>query len=257
MQQRGKAALVTGGAKRIGKAIVEALAQAGFDVAIHCNASRHEADAMAHSLIAQGRKAVVVCADLNDIDATKGLIGQAEMALGPLSLLVNNASLFEADQAEKIDQALWDRQFAVNLRAPCLLAEAFVARVDPHGDDDPSIINLIDQRVLRPNPQFFSYTLTKSTLWTATRTMAQSFAPRVRVNGVGPGPTLANQHDGEAGLVQERSALLLSHGPNPIDIAEAVVYLARARQVTGQMMEDNIWVGKHPMWFCNLSIAGQ
>jgi len=246
MQQTSKAALVTGGAKRIGRAIVEALAQAGFDVAIHCHTSRHEADELATSLIAKGRRAVVVCADLADVGATRDLIGQAQAALGPLSLLVNSASLFEPDQAEQIDQALWDRQFAVNLRAPCVLAEAFVAGLDPHGTDDASIINLLDQRVLRPNPQFFSYTLTKSSLWTATRTMAQSFAPRVRVNGVGPGPTLANQHDGEAGLQQERSALLLSHGPNPADIAEAVVYLAHARQVTGQMIAVD--GGQHLGW---------
>ena len=246
MQQRSKTALVTGGARRIGRAIVEALAQAGYDVAIHCHASRHEGDALANSLIAQGHKAVVVCADLSDVAATKGLIGQAKAALGPLSLLVNNASLFETDQAERIDQTVWDRQFAVNLRAPGLLAEGFVAQLDLHGTDDASIINLLDQRVLRPNPQFFSYTLTKSSLWTATRTMAQSFAPRVRVNGVGPGPTLANQHDGEAGFEQERSALLLSHGPNPADIAEAVVYLAQAKQVTGQMIAVD--GGQHLGW---------
>jgi len=126
------------------------------------------------------------------------------------------------------------------------LAEGFVAQLDPQDTDDASIINLLDQRVLRPNPQFFSYTLTKSSLWTATRTMAQSFAPRVRVNGVGPGPTLANQHEGEAGFEQERSALLLSHGPNPADIAEAVVYLAQAKQVTGQMIAVD--GGQHLGW---------
>lgn len=246
MHQSSKAALVTGGARRIGRVIVEALAQAGYDVAIHCHASRHEADQLALDLRAQGRKAAVVCANLADANETRGLIAQAQAALGPVSLLVNNASLFETDQAEQIDQAVWERQFAVNLRAPCLLAEAFVAGLDPRNVSDPSIINLLDQRVLRPNPQFFSYTLTKSALWTATRTMAQSFAPRVRVNGVGPGPTLANQHDGEDGLMQERSALLLPHGPNPADIAEAVVYLARARQVTGQMIAVD--GGQHLGW---------
>lgn len=245
MQAYRQTALVTGGAKRIGSAIVRALAEAGYDVAIHCQSSRDEADVLAHGLSLAGHKAKVVQADLSDPLATRHLVGAAMEALGPLSLLVNNASLFESDGADQIDPVLWDRQFAVNLRAPCLLAECFVAALHP-ASVDASIVNLLDQRVLRPNPQYFSYTLTKSALWTATRTMAQSFAPRVRVNGVGPGPTLANQHDGEDGLRAERSGLLLSQGPEPSDIAEAVVYLARARQVTGQMIAVD--GGQHLGW---------
>lgn len=245
MRHSSKTALVTGGAKRIGRAIVEGLAKAGFDVAIHCHSARGEADQLAQDLRAHGGRACVVQGDLAQAAACQSIMDGAVAELGSLTLLVNNASLFEDDQADKIDQALWDRQFAVNLRAPCLLAEAFVAQLDPQGGD-ACIINLLDQRVLRPNPLYFSYTLTKSALWTATRTMSQSFAPRVRVNGVGPGPTLANQHDGEAGLMLERSALLLDHGPQPADIADAVVYLASAKQVTGQMIAVD--GGQHLGW---------
>lgn len=243
MQEAEAAALVTGGAVRIGAAIVRALAAAGRPVAIHCNRSRSAGDALAADIVASGGRAAVLVCDLADADAVSRLVGEAEAAVGPLGLLVNNASLFEDDRITSLDPALWDRHFAVNLRAPALLARDFAARA---AGDDPSIVNVIDQRVWKLTPQYFSYTLTKSALWTATRTLAQALAPRIRVNGVGPGPTLANIHDGEAGFAQEATAVPLGHGGSPQEIADAVLFLAGARSVTGQMIAVD--GGQHLGW---------
>ena len=173
-------------------------------------------------------------------------MAQARAAAGPLDVLVNNASVFMPDHAHTHDADLWQSHFAVNLEAPCRLAADFNAQSDVPVGQDRVIINILDQRVLHPNPLFFSYTLSKSALWTATQTMAQAFAPHVRVNGVGPGPTLPNLHDGQAGLEQERAGLLLKKGPEPDDIAQAVLYLAQARLVTGQMIAVD--GGQHLAW---------
>ncbi len=243
MVEMQKAALVTGGAVRIGAAICRRLAADGYAVAIHCNRSREDADALAAQLRMSGVAAAVVRADLADAAAVAGMVSEARAAVGPLSLLVNNASLFEDDRVAALDAGLWDRHFAVNLRAPCLLASDFAAQVE---GSDPSVVNVIDQRVWKLTPQFFSYTLSKSALWTATRTLAQALAPRIRVNGVGPGPTLANIHDGQEGFSQEASAVPLGHGGTPDEIADAVAWLARARSVTGQMIAVD--GGQHLGW---------
>jgi NAD(P)-dependent dehydrogenase (short-subunit alcohol dehydrogenase family) len=243
MELNRRSALVTGGAVRIGAAICRALAADGYSLAVHCRASRHAAEALTEELRAAGVSAAVVQADLEDAAAASGLIAKAREAVGPLALLVNNASLFENDAAESFGTELWDRHFAVNLRAPCILARDFAAQA---AGADPSVVNVLDQRVLKLTPQFFSYTLTKSALWTATRTLAQSLAPRIRVNGVGPGPTLANIHDGAAGFAKEASAVPLGRGGTPEEIADAVVWLARARSVTGQMIAVD--GGQHLGW---------
>ncbi len=243
MERNGLSALVTGGAVRIGAAICRRLAQDGYAVAVHCRASRDAAEALVAELRAGGAAAAVVAADLENAATVSRLVADAAEAVGPLSLLVNNASLFEGDAAESFDTELWDRHFAVNLRAPCLLARDFAAQA---AGPDPSVVNVLDQRVLKPNPQFFSYTLTKSALWTATRTLAQAYAPRIRVNGVGPGPTLANIHDGAEGFEKEASAVLLGHGGTPEEIADAVAWFARARSVTGQMIAVD--GGQHLGW---------
>ncbi|MBU2396808.1 MAG: SDR family oxidoreductase, partial [Alphaproteobacteria bacterium] len=188
---RGRgAALVTGGAKRIGRAICLELAAAGFDVAIHHRASPDEAADLVHDIEGLGRRAVSLSADLADEVATHALIGRAAEALGPLSVLVNNASVFGDDRLESITGDSWSAHMDVNLRAPVLLAQTFAAQAPEGG----VIINILDQRVLKPDPRFFSYGLSKSALWVATRTMAQALAPRIRVNGVGPGPTLPSVH---------------------------------------------------------------
>lgn len=237
-------ALVTGAARRIGSVIALRLAEAGFDVALHSSErSRDRAVAVGALLGEHGARSCVLTGDLADAGRCAGLIGEAAQQLGPLRLLVNNAAVFETDRAETVDLDLWDRHFAVNLRAPVLLSRDFAAQA-PEG---ASIINLIDQRVLRPTPQHFSYTLSKSALWTATRTMAQAFAERgIRVNAVGPGPVLPNAADGDAGFTREVRGVPLGRAVEPEEIAAAVLYLAQARGVTGQMIAVD--AGQHLGW---------
>jgi NAD(P)-dependent dehydrogenase (short-subunit alcohol dehydrogenase family) len=237
-------ALVTGSAKRIGAAIVEALAAEGYAVVIHCQTSFDEAQALASSLQKAGRKAAVVRADLADPDAVAGLIAEAAKAFGPVTLLVNNASSFITDTLLTLDVATWNRQFSINIRAPSMLARNFAAQL-PDGVSG-SIINIIDQRVWKLTPEFYSYTLTKTALWAATQTMAQTLAPRIRVNAVGPGPTVGNDHDGEAGVNQEAAGTLLGKRVDSTEIAKAVVYLASAKHVTGQMIAVDS--GQHLGW---------
>ncbi|MBK9082253.1 MAG: SDR family oxidoreductase [Rhizobiales bacterium] len=225
-------ALVTGAPRRIGRAIALRLAGQGFALALH---ARRPDDAQAAELrcrIAEaGGRAVLLDGDLADPGVASGLVARAAAALGPVTLAVNNASLFEADAAADFPAAGFDRHMATNLRAPLLIAQALAAQ-----GTEGCVVNIVDQRVWRLTPDFFTYTLSKSALWTATRTMAQAFAPRVRVNAVAPGPTLPNAHEGEAGLAREIAALPLGRGPSPEEIADAVVWLAAARSVTGQMI---------------------
>ena len=239
-----KVALVTGGAKRIGAAICEALAEAGTAVIIHCRTSRDEADQLAARIQAKGGQAGVVTADLADPASVAGLMAAAGAPFGPVDLLVNNASVFLADTLHSIDVPTWNRQFSVNLRAPSVLAKDMAAAL-PEGRCG-AIINIIDQRVWKLTPEFYSYTLTKSALWAATQTMAQTLAPRIRVNAVGPGPTLGNMHDGEAGVMKEAAGTLLRQQVSPQAIADAVLYLAGATSVTGQMIAVDS--GQHLGW---------
>ena len=239
---RSGAALVTGGARRIGRAIVLALSAHGHDVAIHYRGSADDAEALAVEARALGVRAAVVSADLTDEAATRALIPSAVKALGPLSVLVNNASVFEDDRVGDLSRETWDKHLETNLRAPVVLAEAFAAQAP----DGSAIVNLLDQRVLKPDPRFFSYALSRNGLWWATRTLAQALAPRIRVNGVGPGPTLASIHQSKAEFAAEQAAMPLGHGSSPEDIAEAVVYLVGARSVTGQMIAVD--GGQHLAW---------
>src|SRR5947208_3158127 len=192
---KATAALVTGGAKRIGKAIDEDLAGHGFAVAIHSNRSHDEAQALAARINRSGGRAAAVGADLTDMDAVAGLVGQAQAALGPISLLVNNASLFVDDSVEDFDWQAWDRHFAIHVKTPALLAQNF-ARALPEREEG-LIVNIVDQRVWRPTPRYFSYALSKSALWTQTEMLAQALGPRIRVNAIGPGPTLKNKRQGD------------------------------------------------------------
>jgi NAD(P)-dependent dehydrogenase (short-subunit alcohol dehydrogenase family) len=237
-------ALVTGGAKRIGRAISLRLAQEGYAVAIHCRHSRDEATDLKAAIASRGGRAEIFAADLADADALARLVTDAAAALGPLTLLVNNASIFEFDEVQNITPDLWDRHFSVNVRAAVFLARDFARQVPESGEG--AVINIIDQRVWKPTPQFFSYTLSKSALFTATRTMAQALAPKIRVNAVGPGPTLTSPRQNEDDFARQAEALLLGHGPTPEDIADAVVFLARARSVTGQMLAVD--GGQHLAW---------
>lgn len=239
-----KAALVTGGAKRIGGAISMALARDGYALAIHCNRSESEAAELAGAIRASGGNAAVVRADLENAVDTGRLIDEATRAIGPLTLLVNSASLFEADDIHALDMALWERQFAVNLRAPAILASAF-AKALPKGAHG-AIVNILDQRVWKPTPRNFSYTLTKSALFTATRTMAQALAPAIRVNAVGPGPILASERQTAADFASQIASLPLARQIAPEEIADAVLWLAKAQSVTGQMIAVD--GGQHLAW---------
>ncbi|KQU91311.1 short-chain dehydrogenase [Mesorhizobium sp. Root102] len=244
MSRATATALVTGGAKRVGRAIVEDLAAHGFAVAIHCNRSRVEADVLAAAIIASGGRAVVIAADLTDMDAVGDLVGQAQAALGPLSLLVNNASLFEDDSVLDLDWRAWDRHFAVHVKAPALLAQNF-ARALPEGQEG-LIVNMIDQRVWRPTPRYFSYALSKSTLWTATQMMAQALGPRIRVNAIGPGPTLKNARQDDSDFAAQVDGLILKRGPELPEFGATIRYLWEARSVTGQMIALD--GGQHLAW---------
>lgn len=239
--ERG-AALVTGGAKRIGRAICLDLAAAGFDVAVHHRESAAEAESLVQEIEALGRRAVALAADLADAVATGTLIDRAVAALGTLSVLVNNASVFGDDRLVTVTGESWAEHLDVNLRAPVLLAQGF-ARQAPEG---AVIINILDQRVLKPDPRFFSYSLSKSALWFATRTMAQDLAPRIRVNGVGPGPTLRSVHQAEGEFEAEAQATPLQRPARPEAIADAVRWLVDADLVTGQMIAVD--GGQHLAW---------
>jgi NAD(P)-dependent dehydrogenase (short-subunit alcohol dehydrogenase family) len=237
-------ALVTGGARRIGEAIVKDLAAHGFAVAIHCNRSRDEAAALAARLGEAGARVAVVQADLTDPVATDALIGMAERALGPIGLLVNNASVFEDDSVATFDPAVAARHFAIHVNAPATLARRFAEALPAAAEG--LIVNVIDQRVWRLTPGYFSYTLSKSALWTATRTMAQALAPRIRVNALGPGPTLANKRQDSRDFAAQVDGLVLGRGPELSEFGAAIRYLWEARSVTGQMIALD--GGQHLAW---------
>jgi NAD(P)-dependent dehydrogenase (short-subunit alcohol dehydrogenase family) len=244
MDTHSRAALVTGGAQRIGGAIVHALARAGYAVAIHANRSRDAAEALCNEIISQGGKAAVVTGDLSDHDAVLRIVPEAVKAVGALTLLVNNAGAFELDEIGSLDRALFDRQFAINLRAPLFLSEAFSIQA-PEGAD-ASIVNIVDQRVFKPTPRFVSYTLTKSALHTATTTLAQALAPKVRVNAVAPGPTLPSPRQDAEAFARQAAMLPLTRGPTPQDVAGAVLYFAGAAGVTGVTLAVD--GGQHIAW---------
>lgn len=236
------AALVTGGGKRIGKAICLELARAGFDVVIHYRGSEDAAQAVADAVRALGRRAAAVQGDLSVESEVRTVVPAAVAALGPLAVLVNNASVFEDDRVGTLGRGTWDAHIETNLRAPIVLAEEFAAQAPDGG----CIINLLDQRVLKPDPRFFSYALSRNGLWWATRTMAQALAPRLRVNGVGPGPTLPSIHQSAEEFAAEGAAVLLQRPGSPEAVASAVRWLVEADLVTGQMIAVD--GGQHLAW---------
>ncbi len=237
-------ALVTGGAKRIGRAVAEDLAAHGFAVAIHANRSHGEAQALASQIVGRGGRAAALAADLTDMTAAGALIGRAAAALGPVSLLVNSASIFEDDSVLDFNWNDWDRHFAIHLKAPVSLARAMAEALPP--DREGLVVNIIDQRVWRPTPRYFSYALSKSALWSATRTMAQALAPRIRVNAIGPGPTLKNLRQDDADFARQVEGLILERGPALSDFGATSRYLWQARSVTGQMIALD--GGQHLAW---------
>jgi NAD(P)-dependent dehydrogenase (short-subunit alcohol dehydrogenase family) len=239
-----KAALVTGAGKRIGRAIALGLAADGWSVAVHYGGSRQEAERVVAEITARGGKAVALWADLAREDQVAPLVGQAAAALGPLGCLVNNASIFENDLALEVTRESWDRHLAVNLRAPFVLSQEFARRLpaDKHG----CIVNILDERVWSLTPYFFSYTVTKSALWTVTQTLALALAPGIRVNGVGPGPTLPSPRQTEAQFHRQESLMPLGRGTTPEEIADAVKFILAAPALTGQMIALD--GGQHLAW---------
>jgi len=239
------AVLVTGGAKRIGRAIIADIAAHGFDVAIHASSSIEDAQALAESLTAAGTRAVALRADLTDASQARALVGRAAEALGrPIDILVNNASVFVDDAVGAIDDGIWDAHFDLHVRAPVLLAGALADELP--GERHGLIVNMIDQRVWKPTPRFFSYTLSKSALWTATQTMAQALAPRIRVNAIGPGPTLKNPRQSDVDFAAQADAVPLGHGPDLAEFGATIRYLWGARSITGQMIALD--GGQHLAW---------
>jgi len=237
-----KSALVTGGSRRIGAAIAKWLARNGTNIAVHHHDSDDEAEEYCAELSRLGVKAVALKADLANTAEATALFGRAEEALGPVELLINNASTFEPDEAAAFNEELWDRHFAIHLKAPAILGAEMARRKTANG----LVVNLIDQRVWQLNPRFFSYTLSKSALWTATRTMAQSFAPNIRVNAIGPGPTLPNERQSPEDFQRQVDGLILKRGPSLEEFGETIGWLWNAKSVTGQMIALD--GGQHLAW---------
>lgn len=239
------AALVTGGAVRIGRAISLKLARMGLVVAIHQRNADDQAQSLAREIEAVGGTVGIVTGDLADASVVHQLIGQAARALNrPIDVLVNNASIFEKDTMGSLSMDNWDLHQAVNLRAPVFLSQAMAHQM-PEGASG-AIINLIDQRVLKLNPQYFSYTAAKSGLWATTRTMAQALAPSLRVNAISPGPTLANQFQSASDFDAESDRVLLRAGPAIEEITSAVAFLLETPSITGQML--TLDGGQHLAW---------
>jgi NAD(P)-dependent dehydrogenase (short-subunit alcohol dehydrogenase family) len=237
------AILVTGAGKRIGRAIAATLADNGWAVAIHYNQSADDALSLKAEIVAGGGEAAVVQADLLVEEQTAGLIKQASEALNrPLTALINNASTFEHDNIETATRASWDLHMEANLRAPFILTQDFAAQCPGKGN----IINIIDERVWNLTPSFVSYTLSKAGLWTLTQTMALALAPDIRVNAIGPGPTLASSRQSTEQFAAQNASLPLGQGANPDDICQGVLYILSARAMTGQMIALD--GGQHLAW---------
>ena len=229
-----KSVLVTGAARRIGRAIALDLAKSGWTVAIHYNRSKAEAAAVAEEISALGGEAVVVQADLALEEGAAGLVGQARDAIGPLSGLINNASVFEKDTPQTATKDSWDSHMQVNLRAPFQLTQAFSKQLTK--GTEGNVINLIDQRVWNVTPHFTSYTVSKVALWGLTQNLALALAPSIRVNAIGPGPTLASIHQTEEQFERQWSAQPLSRPVKPEEICRAIQFLLDAPSITGQMI---------------------
>ncbi len=247
-------ALVTGGSKRLGRAMALYLAGRGYDVAVHYASSGADADAVVAEITAMGRRAVALHADLLIEAQTETLIARAVQGLGgPLDVLINNASIFEYDSLKSATRTSWDRHIESNLRAPFVLMQGFAAQA-PKATSDAAgetlsralIVNMIDQRVHKLTPEFMSYTVAKMGLWALTRTAAQALSPDIRVNAIGPGPTLQGARQTDAHFARQRATVPLHRGANPADITAALGFFVDSPAVTGQMIAVD--GGQHLAW---------
>ena len=229
-----RTALVTGAARRIGRAIALDLARHGWAVAVHCNRSEAEAREVVGLIEQGGGRATLVQADLAREAEVETLVPRATEALGPLTCLVNNASTFELDLADTVTRASWDAHLETNLRAPFLLMQAFARQLPV--DQAGNVINLLDQRVWNLPPYFVSYTVSKTGLWTLTRSLALALAPRIRVNAIGPGPALKSPRQTEADFTRQCEMTPLKRGTTPEEICDAVRFILGSPALTGQMI---------------------
>jgi NAD(P)-dependent dehydrogenase (short-subunit alcohol dehydrogenase family) len=239
-----RAALVTGGARRLGRAIALALADEGFAVAIHCNTSRDAAEETAAEVAARGARSAVLRADLSDEAETAGLLPAAAAALGPIGVLVNNASVFERDEWDTVTRQSWDMHMQPNLRAPFVLMQQF-ARALP-ADAGGAVVNMLDQRVWSLTPHFVSYTVSKAALWALTQSMALALAPRIRVNAVGPGPAMPSPRQSAEQFARQEASVPLRRGTGADEVARAVVAVLGLPAMTGQMLALD--GGQHLQW---------
>ncbi|MGV3552381.1 SDR family oxidoreductase [Rhizobium sp.] len=237
-------ALVTGGARRIGAAIVRDLAANGYAVAIHASSSLDAANAIRDEIVGAGGKAVVVTGDLTQAEGREALMEMTNERLGPIGVLVNNASIFQRDSVEAFDEALFDEHFAIHVKTPTILTRDF-ARQLPESVSG-LVVNIIDQRVWSPTPRFYSYTLSKAALYFATQTAAQALAPRIRVNGIGPGPTLPAARQTEADFQKQVSGLIMRQAAGLDDFGRTIRYLHQTPSITGQMIALD--GGQHLAW---------
>jgi len=240
----GPVALVTGAGRRIGAAIARDLARHGWAVAVHYRGSRREAEALVREIEAAGGRAAALSCDLAREAEVETLIPRAVEALGPLTCLVNNASAFEMDKIDTATRESWDRHIETGLRAPLVLSQAFAQQLPK--EIDGNIINMLDQRVWKLTPYFLSYTVAKTGLWTLTQTLALALAPRIRVNGIGPGPTLPSERQSAEQFRLQQAAVPLKRGPALEEIAATVRYILATPSLTGQMIALD--GGEHLGW---------
>jgi len=226
--------LVTGGGARIGQALCVELAKAGFYVIVHYNTSAKGAEQTLEQIQNSGGKGETVRADLSSHDQCLGLWKEIGSGQTPVQALINNASLFENDHLDEMSEQSWDKHFAINAKAPVFLSQGFAAQLPT--DQTGHIVNILDQRLAKLNPDFFSYTLSKAVLGAATTTMAQALAPQIRVNAVAPGPTLANARQSKQDFKKQQAASLLQAGSPVQEIVAAVMFLLNSNSITGQTL---------------------
>ncbi|WP_029009992.1 SDR family oxidoreductase [Azospirillum halopraeferens] len=239
-----KAALVTGAGKRIGRAVALDLAAHGWAVGVHFFRSSDHAEEVVHEIVRKGGRAAAVQANLAHEESTDDLVPETVERLGPLTLLVNNASCFERDEADTVTRASWDMHMETNLRAPFVLTQAFARQLPER--ERGVVVNILDQRVWNLTPHFISYTLSRAGLWTLTQTLAMALAPRVRVNAIGPGPTLRNDRQSEDHFRAQWDSVPLQRGTTPEEICAAIRFLVESPAITGQMLALD--GGEHLGW---------